>query len=68
MKEEKTKIKLKTVRLICGIVWAICCGIAGVIGGYLSGTAAAPKIIKAKRIWDELTEDSEDNEDEYLEW
>ena len=65
-KEEKTLVKLKTIRMICGVFWAICCGIAGVIGGYLAGTAAAPKIIKAKRIWDELTEESED--DEYLEW
>ena len=65
-KGEKTIVKLKTVRMICGVFWAICCGIAGVIGGYLAGTAAAPKIIKAKKIWDELTEESED--DEYLEW
>ena len=65
-KEEKTLVRLKTIRMICGVVWAICCGIAGVIGGYLAGTAAAPKIIKAKRIWDELTEENED--DEYLEW
>ena len=66
MKEEKTKIKLKVIKMICGIFWAICCGVVGVIGGYISGTRAVPKLIRAKQIWDDLTEESED--DEWIEW
>ena len=50
-------MNLKTVRMVCGIIGAICSGIMGIVGGYIAGSEAAPKVIKAKRIWDELKED-----------
>lgn len=51
-------MNLKTVRMVCGIIGAICSGIMGIVGGYIAGSEAAPKVIKAKKIWDELkTED-----------
>lgn len=50
---------LKTVRIVCGIVCAIFTGFMGAIGGYITGSEAAPKVLKAKRIWDELHEEDE---------
>lgn len=53
-------MSLKTIRMICGIIGAICSGLMGAIGGYIAGSEAAPKVIKAKRIWDELNSEDEE--------
>lgn len=47
-------MNLKKVRMVCGVIGAIFSGIMGIVGGYIAGSEAAPKVIKAKRIWDEL--------------
>ncbi len=54
---------LKTVRKVCGIVGAIFSGVMGIAGGYIAGSEAAPKVLKAKKIWDELNSEDDSPED-----
>lgn len=50
-------MSMKKLRRICAIIGAIVFGLIGVVNGYTAGSELAPKVRKAKKIWDELKKD-----------